>query len=604
MKKKLLIGIVGGGAVYLVLTYFGLAPGLNRTASIVPQAVDLSATPDGIDPGIATGPVTAVALPKATPAALRTPPIRITAYPWTAQLGILYAIGGAQTTEGSLFAKHGVNARFVSQTSLDKMRADHLAFANALAGGQAHPTVGTHFVIMMGDGSAQYKAALNEALKELGPEYKARTAGAVGYSRGEDACWGPQEWKDSPEAARGGVIAAYLRDGDWNLCQYWLANAGIKNNPDETTYDPDAVNWVHTEDHLKATEAYVAGYCESRPIVRAGKVTRETKADVCVNGVATWTPGDVNLAAQKGGLVPLISTKENAYQMPAVVIGIEPWLTRNAKLVESLLLASFEGGDQVKHHEAALSRAGLIAANVYEAENAAYWVRYYKGERRKDKTGQMVPLGGSVTMNLADNLILFGLVEGSGGLKGSLFKASYEGFGNVVKQQYPSLLPSFPPVEDAVNTTFITNLASRLQPKIEEEANQVAFVESNGPIEAAAVVAKKDWTITFNTGQATFTPQAAQTLDELYNQLIVGGALAVQIEGHTDDVGPDTQNQFLSERRALAVKQFLEARASRLFPAGRVNAIGYGESRPVLGNNTELGRAANRRVTIVLGTQQ
>ena len=601
MKKKLLIGIVGGGAVYLVLTYFGLAPGLNRTASIVPQAVDLSATPDtGFVPD--AGPVEAIALPKTTAATVKSPPIRITAYPWTAQLGILYAIGGAQTTQGSLFEKHGVNARFVSQTSLDKMRADHLTFANALAGGQQHPTVGTHFIIMMGDGSAQYKAALNEALKELGPEYRAVTVGAVGYSRGEDACWGPQEWKDNPEAARGGVIAAYLRDGDWNLCQYWLANAGVKNNPDETTYDPDAVNWVHTEDHLKATESYVAGYCESRPIVRAGKVTRETKPDVCVTGVATWTPGDVNLATRKGGLVPLISTKENAYQMPATVIGIEPWVTRNAKLVDALLLASFEGGDQVTHHEAALSRAGLIAANVYEAENAAYWVRYFKGERRKDKTGQMVPLGGSVTMNLADNLVLFGLTEGSGGIGASLFKASYEGFGNVVKQQYPLLLPSFPPVEEAVNTSFISRLAERLQPKT-EDAQLTEFVETGSPIEAAAIVAKRDWTITFNTGQATFTPQASATLNELYNQLLVGGGLAVQIEGHTDDVGNDTSNLLLSERRAIAVKQFLERRASRLFPAGRVQALGFGETKPVQENNTEFGRAANRRVTIVLGTQ-
>ena len=205
-------------------------------------------------------------------------------------------------------------------------------------------------------------------------------------------------------------------------------------------------------------------------------------------------------------------------------------------------------------------------------------------------------------MNLADNLVLFGLTDGAGGIKGSLFKASYEGFGNVVKQQYPNLLPSFPLVEDAVNTTFLSALAMRLQPKV-EEAELTEFVETGSPIEAASVVAKRDWTITFRTGSADFTPQASATLEQLYNQLLIGGALAVQIEGHTDDVGPDGPNLILSQLRANAVKGYLEARAARLFPAGRVQAIGFGESRPLIENVTEAGRAANRRVTIVLGTQ-
>lgn len=602
MRKKILGAVILGGLLYLGLSYFGLAPGLSRTASVVPQAVDLSATPDDVT-SLPASKAELLPLPTTKPAQVKAPPIRITMYPWTAELGLLYSNGGPSTTEGSLQAKHNVNLKLIAQTSLDKMRADQLLFANAVASGQAFPTVGTNFVVMMGDGSAQYKAAINAAMKDLGPEYKARTIGAVGYSRGEDACWGPQEWKDNPETMKGSTIAAYLRDGDWNLCQFFIANSGIKNNPDETTWDPDAVNWRSTDDHLKAVEDYVAGYCEARPIVRNGKVTRETKPDVCVQGVATWTPGDVNMAKKKGGLVKLISTKENAYQMPAVVIGIEPWISRNAKLVSEMLDAAFEGGNQVKQHEQALNKAGQIAYNVFEDQSAAYWVRYFKGVREKDATGQLVELGGSTTMNLADNLILFGLAEGSGGLRASLFKASYEGFGNVVKQQYPEMLPSFPLVEDAVNTTFISALAQRQAPKIDEEAQVAQFTETGTPIDAAAIVAKRDWSIQFQTGSAEFTPQALQTLDSLYNQLLVGGGLAVDIQGHTDNVGNETSNQLLSQRRADAVKGWLERKASRLFPAGRLQAIGYGASQPVASNTSDSGRAMNRRVTIILGTQ-
>jgi OmpA-OmpF porin, OOP family len=598
-KKNLIITFVTVAALYLVGDYFGYLPGMIKQESAVPTAVDLSSAVTG-DVAELAGNVAAVELPSNRPAAPKGVPIRLTVYPWTALHGVLFAVGGPTTTEGSIAAKAGLNVRIERQDDVEKMKASQLQFANAFAEGQAHPSVGTHFVNIMGDGAAQYIAAMNQSMEDIG--LKAVVIGAVGYSRGEDAWWGPQEWKDNPSSMAGGVTAAYLRDGDWNLAQYKLANDGVKNNPDETTYDPDAMNWVSTNDFLKATEAYVSGYCEDRKVVRAGKLTGETK-NICVQGVATWTPGDVNLAKQKGGLVKLISTKENAFQMPATLIGIDGWVNSNRPLVEKLLQAFFEGGDQVKHHDQALSRAATIAVNVYGAETAAYWAKYYRGSRERDKTNQLVELGGSVTANLADNLILFGLAPGAGGLKASLYNATYTGFGNVVKQQYPRLFPSFPPIEEAVNTSFVSALAAKAMPNIEEEAVVATFNEDAGPIAAEATVAKRDWNITFQTGSASFSPAALETLTELYNQLLVGGALAVQIDGHTDNVGNPDANLALSEARAFAVKEYLESKAARLFPAGRISVRSFGQTAPVASNSTPEGRAKNRRVTITLGVQ-
>ncbi|GLX13715.1 hypothetical protein Pstr01_19540 [Pseudomonas straminea] len=66
------------------------------------------------------------------------------------------------------------------------------------------------------------------------------------------------------------------------------------------------------------------------------------------------------------------------------------------------------------------------------------------------------------------------------------------------------------------------------------------------------------------------------------------------VEGHTDSVGTDAYNQKLSERRANAVREVL---VNQYGVGGtRVNAVGYGESRPVADNATEEGRAINRRV--------
>jgi OOP family OmpA-OmpF porin len=65
--------------------------------------------------------------------------------------------------------------------------------------------------------------------------------------------------------------------------------------------------------------------------------------------------------------------------------------------------------------------------------------------------------------------------------------------------------------------------------------------------------------------------------------------------GHTDGVGDEAYNQGLSERRARAVYEYL---VSKGVGSGRVNVVGYGESRPVADNATEEGRARNRRVVL------
>lgn len=599
VPTKLIAGAAAAAVLYVVLAHFNLIPAAIRQESAIPTAVDLSSAPEASADSRA---VEQVALPTTKPAPVKSPQMRMNIWAWNAQMGLLFANGGPVTTVGSLMEKHNVSLKITRQDDTEKTKAEQVKFATALAGGDNNPSDGTPFLIIMGDGAAQYLASINKLLAKLGPDYRAEVIGAVGYSRGEDGWWGPQEWRDSPEAMKGGATAGVLRDGDWNIAQYKLANDSIKNNPDETTWDPDAMNWFNASDYLKAAEMYISGYCEDRPVARNGKLTNEPKHHICVQGVVTWTPGDVNLAKNKGGLVRLLSTKENIYQMPSVIIGIHRWNMLQAKKVQDMLAAVFEGSDQVKRFDAALSRAGQASYAVYAEQNAAYWVKYYKGVTERDKTQQPVPLGGSTVANLADNLLLFGLAEGSGGVSSSLFKATYEGFGQVAAKQYPALIPSFPKVAEAVNTTFLEALAAQA-PKDASAAETESFDEATGPMAKENVVASRNWTITFETGKATFTPAASDTLTHLYEQVIVGGALAVQIDGHTDNVGDKGSNLTLSQARASAVKQWLQAKAPTLFPENRVTTRGLGDTQPLVPNDTADGRAKNRRVTISLGTR-
>lgn len=73
--------------------------------------------------------------------------------------------------------------------------------------------------------------------------------------------------------------------------------------------------------------------------------------------------------------------------------------------------------------------------------------------------------------------------------------------------------------------------------------------------------------------------------------------MVVEIRGHTDAEGTDAYNQNLSMRRALAVKNFFVKQG---VAPGRLKAKGYGESRPIMDNSTDIGRAFNRRVEVFI----
>ncbi len=84
-------------------------------------------------------------------------------------------------------------------------------------------------------------------------------------------------------------------------------------------------------------------------------------------------------------------------------------------------------------------------------------------------------------------------------------------------------------------------------------------------------------------------------LDELATILNRYPEANLTIEGHTDDVGKDEYNLTLSQKRTESVKVYL---ISKGIPEARLTAIGYGETRPIADNKTELGRAKNRRVEL------
>jgi OOP family OmpA-OmpF porin len=103
--------------------------------------------------------------------------------------------------------------------------------------------------------------------------------------------------------------------------------------------------------------------------------------------------------------------------------------------------------------------------------------------------------------------------------------------------------------------------------------------------------------IRFEAGKADLSPDSLGLLDRLTETALRCPTANIEIAGHTDADGDVNQNQALSEKRAQAVADYLERGG---LPANRFTPAGYGSTQPIAGNDTDEGKAANRRIDFVV----
>jgi OOP family OmpA-OmpF porin len=104
--------------------------------------------------------------------------------------------------------------------------------------------------------------------------------------------------------------------------------------------------------------------------------------------------------------------------------------------------------------------------------------------------------------------------------------------------------------------------------------------------------------ILFEFGAARLTGEAQRNVSDITEILNKeAGGRQISVEGHTDSVGSFSFNQDLSERRANSVARELEYNG---VPRNKIRSRGYGESRPIASNNSDQGRARNRRVEVIV----
>ena len=129
--------------------------------------------------------------------------------------------------------------------------------------------------------------------------------------------------------------------------------------------------------------------------------------------------------------------------------------------------------------------------------------------------------------------------------------------------------------------------------KARELANEAASCKGRQAAVPKEVVVLKGVTFAFNS--AELTPASKGILDQWVTRIKGDTTIRVEVAGHTDNVGSDAYNQQLSQRRAKSVVDYF---VSQGVPADRLKAVGYGKTKPLASNNTEEGRAENRRVEL------
>jgi len=585
--------IVALGAVLVMTVVYFASPGLR--VEVAKQLTSLDINSDKLD-NVTKG--AKLPLPSETPSTevANKGLIRIAEYAWNGNSGMIVANGGPRTTEGSLMESAGVNLEIVRQDMVGGLRDMIIKFTEEFDKGVAYPKSdkSAFAVSIMGDGVPFFITTTQKSLDEkFGKgKYHVQVFGAYGLSYGEDKVIGPRIWKDNPQSMKGCVISSVIGDGDWVVaCNYAAANK-IAINPDPTTYDANAINFVPSQDddYINSVKELIksqkTGYTVPLKEVVDGKLTGKT-VNRKIDGATTWTPGDKMAFDALSGFTDVVSTKEFVNQMATTLVGIKEWALLHDKEVISILKQTYTACNQIKQYDEWAVKASECVAKTYNYETPKYWYDMFKGQKGT-KDGLDYNVGGTRVFNYADAMQYYGITDGN-----NRYKAVYEQISAYLTDLNPCGFNESNPdgvvaYDDAVNLYFLKSVT-------DVDAGKVQKITYTG--NKTEVLANGQWNINFETG-STAISGSTRDLETIYNLLVQAEETKLKIVGHTDNVGNSSSNVTLSRGRANSVVTYLTGRG---ISHDRFQLVdGKGDTTPIADNSTSSGKAKNRRVEITL----
>jgi OmpA-OmpF porin, OOP family len=585
--SKALITLIVAGAIGFGV--YKLSPGIKVAESKTSEKInvtdeDVDNKSEVTESGIPTKEISTEVKSK--------PVVKIAGYAWNAESGIIVANGGSKTTKGSMMEKNGVRVELIRQDWLTELRNLQMKFIDDFSKGNNNPTEGAAGIMIMGDGVPYYLSSAQQAIDEKygAGKYQLQVMGVLGLSYGEDKLIGPPSWKMNPQSMKGALISTVIGDGDWVVAVNYAAANSIKINPDPSTYDAEAVNFIAAanDDYVEAAKDLIKAQKEnftySLDEVKDGKKTGK-KITKKVDGCATWTPGDKMVFDAVSGFTDVVSTKEFNNQMAVALIFPKQWAEKNKDQVINILKSSYEASNQVKQYDNWKKAASEAVAETFKTETPAYWYDMFKGSKG-EKNGISYNMGGSRVFNLADANQYLGITDGT-----NRYQAVYNQVAKYLKDLNPAgfndNVKRIVPFEEALNTSFMKQIANI-------DAGKTEVVDYSQ--KKTTQLAKGDWHINFDPGHATLRPEGKDVLEEIYNLLVQAENSKIELAGHTDNTGTADGNYSLSRARAEAVKTYLMKKG---IPASRFQKIeGKGQDEPLADNGTPAGKSENRRVAV------
>jgi outer membrane protein OmpA-like peptidoglycan-associated protein len=585
--------IVALGAVLVMTVVYFASPGLR--VEVAKQLTSLDINSDKLD-NVTKGAKLPLPSETVSTEVANKGLIRIAEYAWNGNSGMIVANGGPRTTEGSLMEASGVNLEIVRQDMVGGLRDMIVKFTEEFDKGVAYPKSdkSAFAVSIMGDGVPFFITTTQKSLDEkFGKgKYHVQVFGAYGLSYGEDKVIGPRIWKDNPQSMKGCVISSVIGDGDWVVaCNYAAANK-IAINPDPTTYDANAINFVPSQDddYINSVKELIksqkTGYTVPLKEVVDGKLTGKT-VNRKIDGATTWTPGDKMAFDALSGFTDVVSTKEFVNQMATTLVGIKEWALLHDKEVISILKQTYTACNQIKQYDEWAVKASACVAKTYNFETPKYWYDMFKGQKGT-KDGLDYNVGGTRVFNYADAMQYYGITDGN-----NRYKAVYEQISAYLTDLNPCGFNESNPdgvvaYDDAVNLYFLKSVT-------DVDAGKVQKITYTG--NKTEVLANGQWNINFETG-STAISGSTRDLETIYNLLVQAEETKLKVVGHTDNVGNSGSNLTLSKGRANSVVTYLTGRG---ISQDRFQLVdGKGDSTPIADNATSSGKAKNRRVEITL----
>ncbi len=378
---------------------------------------------------------------------------------------------------------------------------------------------------------------------------KAKSIIMQDWSRGGDGIVSLSSIK-SIEELKGRKIACTQFTPSHFLLLYLLAQSGL------TTEDRIAVekNIIFTQDAPAAAAMFKAGQ---------------------VDAAVTWEPDlSAAVAARGDAARVLVSTMAASNIIADTLCARQDVIDQAPETIRDFVRGWFDGIDMMKADPAS---SYAVVAKALKLDS--------------DTVSGM--LSGLKLTPYADNAQFYGLTGG---------KAHYETLFDTAFVIWRKKGLVTRPVEarDWADTRFISALASAYPGQAVEEPKIASRPAS--PQDRAII--NKQIQIHFTPGSDEIMAGSYFVLDALGETMTSFGNTYLRVEGNTDSTGPATVNLTLSERRALAVKNYV----LKNFPniqATRFQTIGRGSSNPVAPNETETGRQLNRRtdIKVILAAQ-